>query len=146
MCEKYYHHADDASWRLVLNEAVIVRPGQGDMAVLNESGSLVWFWVDGLRTYNDLIAMLKRVYDLDQEPDITDFMNELVGAGLLVVEESAGVASETLIKQPMVTRFEVPRCKVREPLEALAAACGSAWTVAGSCSPQVFGACVDPWD
>ncbi len=146
MSEKYYWRAEGVSCRLVLNEAVIVRPGQGDMAVLNESGSLVWFAADGRRTGSDLAGVIRDAYGLEQEPDITAFLAELVEAGLLVAGEQACPRDDTCMEQPRATRFESPACKAREPLEALAATCGSAWTVAGSCNPQAFGACVDPWD
>ncbi len=142
---QYYRRAPDATSRLVLNEAVVVRARQGDMALLNESASVLWAAADGTKTGDQLAAELARRYGLTSPPVVQPFLDELADEGLLTAAASP-IEGGTALPFPDPTAYAPPATKARETLETLAATCGSAWVSAGSCNPQAYGACTDPWD
>ena len=73
-------------WRVVDDELIIVRPGDGDLLVLNQVGAFIWQAMDGRQTVADLSQLVCNEYEVspDQaQADVEDFLNELESQGLL---------------------------------------------------------------
>ncbi len=59
----------------------------GEYYTLNEVGDRVWELCDGSRTIGEVIAAISREYDASEDivaTDVTELLEELVGANLLV--------------------------------------------------------------
>jgi hypothetical protein len=81
-------HARTAS-RLVDGEAVIILPEQGVVKMLNAVGSRIWELADGTHPVRDIVEAIYEEYDVDREraeAEVMAFVQEMVGAELLVVE------------------------------------------------------------
>ena len=70
----------EAVFRVVDSEAVIVEPGKGMVNVVNEVGTRVWEWIDGVRTLDEIARLISEEFDVTPEEagkDLFEFVNEL---------------------------------------------------------------------
>lgn len=67
-------------------EAVIVLPEKGQVKVLNEVGSRIWSLVDGKRRISDIIGIIVKEYQVDEdiaEKDAITFFEDLFKKGII---------------------------------------------------------------
>jgi len=79
----------DVRFRVVGDEAVIVRQEDAEVIALNEVGASVLSLLDSRRSVRDVLDALLEQYDVDRESlsgDLSRFLSELRDAG--VVEEA----------------------------------------------------------
>ena len=79
----------DVRFRVVGDEAVIVRQEDAEVIALNEVGGSVLALLDSRRSVRDVLDALLEQYDVDRESlssDVARFLSELRDAG--VVEEA----------------------------------------------------------
>ena len=79
----------DVRFRVVGDEAVIVRQEDAEVIALNEVGASVLSLLDSRRSVRDVLDALLDEYDIDRESlsgDVSRFLSELRDAG--VVEEA----------------------------------------------------------
>ena len=79
----------DVRFRVVGDEAVIVRQEDAEVIALNEVGASVLALLDSRRSVRDVLDALLEQYDIDRESlssDLWRFLSELRDAG--VVEEA----------------------------------------------------------
>jgi Coenzyme PQQ synthesis protein D (PqqD) len=79
----------DVRFRVVGDEAVIVRQEDAEVIALNEVGASVLALLDSRRSVRDVLNALLEQYDIDRESlssDLWRFLSELRDAG--VVEEA----------------------------------------------------------
>jgi hypothetical protein len=87
-----FKHGDNIVTRKVMDETLLV-PISGDLAsmdelyALNDTGAFIWQALDGTRTLAEIGERLGQEYDVPQseiEADMTEIVNELAAAGLVV--------------------------------------------------------------
>jgi hypothetical protein len=79
----------DVRFRVVGDEAVIVRQEEAEVLAVNEVGASVLELLDSRRTVGDVLDALLERYDVDREAlasDVARFLSELRDAG--VVDEA----------------------------------------------------------
>lgn len=79
----------DVRFRVVGEEAVIVRQENAEVLAINEVGASVLELLDSRRSVREILAALLEEYDADRDSlssDVTRFLGELRDAG--VVEEA----------------------------------------------------------
>ena len=84
-----YKPRSDVRFRVVGDEAVIVRQEDAEVIALNEVGASVLALLDSRRSVRDVLDALLEQYDVDRESlsrDVARFLRELRDAG--VVEEA----------------------------------------------------------
>jgi hypothetical protein len=77
----------DVRFRVVGDEAVIVRQEQAEVIAVNEVGASVLSLLDARRSVRDLLEALLEEYDVDRESlasDVSRFLAELREAGVVV--------------------------------------------------------------
>ena len=81
--------ADDAAWRLIDGQAVIVSSSSQRMRVLNEVGSRIWDMAQG-QSLGAIAEAVGAEFEADSariEADVLAFAEDLVGRGMLVLED-----------------------------------------------------------
>ncbi len=71
----------EAVFRVVDGEAVIVEPGRGLVNVVNEVGTRVWEWMDGVRSVDDIARLVCDEFEVTPEEaarDVLVFVSELI--------------------------------------------------------------------
>jgi hypothetical protein len=79
----------DVRFRVIGDEAVIVRQEEAEVIALNEVGASILSLLDSRRSVGDLLDALLEEYDVDRDSlagDVSRFLTELREAG--VVEEA----------------------------------------------------------
>ncbi len=77
---------DDAAWRMVDDECIIIVPETSQATVLNPVAARIWELADGKRMMSEVIALIVEEYDVTPEAaeqDAREFTSELVKRGLL---------------------------------------------------------------
>lgn len=86
--EARIRRAEDAAWRMIDGQAVVVSTNAQRMRVLNEVGSRVWELADG-RSLREISVVLAAEFEADPsviEADALSFAQDLVSRGMLIVE------------------------------------------------------------
>lgn len=86
MSREMPRRADDAAWRMVDGEMIVVSASRGSILALNPTAALVWERADGTVSVDDLARGLAEEYEIDPAAaaaDIDEFLDELRGEGLL---------------------------------------------------------------
>ncbi|MBN1233515.1 MAG: PqqD family protein [Candidatus Coatesbacteria bacterium] len=69
------------AYRNMQNEMVLVHKKTQMMLQLNKMGAYIWEQLDGKKTFNDIIVMIKNSFEVDEnediEKDVTDFIKSL---------------------------------------------------------------------
>jgi pyrroloquinoline quinone biosynthesis protein D len=84
-----YRTKRDVRFRVVRDEAVVVRQEDAEVIALNEVGASILALLDSRRSLGEILDVLLEQYDVDRDTlsnDLSRFLGELVGAG--VVEEA----------------------------------------------------------
>jgi hypothetical protein len=79
---------ENIRWREFGTEGILLDPGSGDYAEVNEVGITIWKHIDGQKTVEEIIEELLAHFDADDvalSEDTAEFMEELIGKGLLSV-------------------------------------------------------------
>jgi len=77
---------EDAAWRMVDDECIIVMPETAQATVLNPVAARIWELMDGKRSLGQIVETIVSEYDVDSataEKDASDFVNELTTRGLM---------------------------------------------------------------
>lgn len=85
-----FRRRSDVRYRVIQQEAVVVRQSGPEVLVLNEVGARVLDLVDGHAPVSDLVARMRGEFDVDEarlQGDVIRFLGELAQAG--VIEEVA---------------------------------------------------------
>lgn len=86
------HHPDTAS-RVFSGEAVVITPAENIVRMFNRGGSRIWELMDGVRSIEDIAAILTIEYRIGHEAALASvqrFVDELVEKGLVsFTDESA---------------------------------------------------------
>lgn len=88
--ETRIRRAEDAAWRIIDGQAVVVSADAQRMRVLNEVGSRIWDLADG-RCLKDISQTLVAEFDAEPaqiESDTIAFATDLVARGMLVIAEA----------------------------------------------------------
>ena len=133
--ERYYSRTADIASRVVDGQAVLVKPGENRLFVLNRSASRIWVEADGTRTAGSLAE------GLDEE-ETAAFLEEMVGKGLL---EHLTCPSDPPQRFPQDVNWSEsddgsPCIRASEGIEVLAGFCDSAWGGLGNC--RLTGTCL----
>jgi hypothetical protein len=83
--------SDDVRYRVIDNEAVLLRLEAGKVHALNEVGARILDLIDGNRPLGEILATLSREYEVgleELEADVIRFLETLLDGG--VVEEVSG--------------------------------------------------------
>ena len=81
-----YRVRPDVRFRLVREEAVVLKQDEGETLVLNEVASRILQLLDGQRTISEVAEALLAEFEVGQEEileDVTHFTRELVEAGVV---------------------------------------------------------------
>lgn len=79
---------DKTAWRTIDGEAVIVVPEESQVKVLNTTGSKIWEFCDGTNSVSAIIHQITSEFSVkpqEAKKDVTDFLRELAGKGLIVL-------------------------------------------------------------
>lgn len=85
----YPTRSDKTAWRTIDEEAVIVIPEESQVKVLNATGSRIWELCDGTRSVFAIIQQITDEFSVkpqDAQDDVTEFVGELAGKGLLLLK------------------------------------------------------------
>ena len=77
---------NDAAFRVIDGEAIVVLPAKSEVKVLSEVGSKIWQLMDGTATVAEICEKICKEYDVSAEvalSDLMDFMKELGDQGML---------------------------------------------------------------
>lgn len=80
----------------VIDEAVLVNPDTAESLFLNSTGMLIWQYIDGSRTIDDLVQMIAAYFDMALDrimADIVDLLDTLVEAGFVCYDDSSPAPS-----------------------------------------------------
>jgi hypothetical protein len=86
---------DDARYRLIGEEAVVLQQTNAEVIVLNEIGARILGLIDGNTGVPELVAVLANEYAATAEQlehDILAYLNALLDAGIVEVTGSPGAA------------------------------------------------------
>jgi hypothetical protein len=84
-----FRHRGDVRYRIIDEEAVVVRQEAGEVLGLNETAARLLDLIDAKRKVSDLIDAMAEEFAIDRTPlekDVMKFLKELLDAGL--IEES----------------------------------------------------------
>jgi coenzyme PQQ biosynthesis protein PqqD len=84
-----YRHRGDVRFRVIDDEAVLVRQDAGEMIVLNETGARILELIDGERSVESIIDEMSQEFESSREElqrDVTEFVQQLIDLG--VAEEA----------------------------------------------------------
>ncbi len=87
---KKLHRAGDVRFRAVGGETVVLRQNDALVLVLNEVGGRVLELADG-RTESEIVDELIDEFEVERaelEADVSAFVTELIGEGVVVAQES----------------------------------------------------------
>jgi hypothetical protein len=76
--------------RVVDGEAVIILADSGQVNVLNPVGTRIWELADGARSVRQIAEAIVAEFDVTPEAasqDVTEFLQELVDAGMLTLQD-----------------------------------------------------------
>lgn len=79
--KKVFKQSKDIASNVVDGEAVLVESSEGSIKVLNETASLIWAKIDGVKTVEEIISEVVTVFNVDYQTAQTDcleFLNELL--------------------------------------------------------------------
>ncbi len=79
---------DKTAWRTIDQEAVIVIPEESQIKVLNTTGSRIWELCDGAHSVSAIINCITEEFSVnpqEAEGDVTEFVSELAGKGLVLL-------------------------------------------------------------
>ncbi len=74
--------------RQVDGQTIVVLVNSGEVMVLNDIGTKIWAWIDGLQTVQQLAERLQSAYKIPAEAalnDTTEFMQKLLDASAIVL-------------------------------------------------------------
>ncbi len=80
--------ADQTTFEIVDDQAVIINLNAGTYVSLNETGSFLWQRLDGETTLADIAAALAEAYDVSTDvtrPDVLALARDLLQEGLIVL-------------------------------------------------------------
>lgn len=81
-----YQLRDDARYRKVAGEGVVLQQTAAEVVMLNGTGADVLELIDGERRVSDIVDALAGDYDIEKETltaDVSAYVQELVGAGVI---------------------------------------------------------------
>ena len=81
-----YRLKSDVRYRLVEEQCIVIRQGDGEVLVLNEIGGVILRQIENLASREEIVTELARVYDADSdqlEADMLQFVQEMVEAAVL---------------------------------------------------------------
>lgn len=84
--------ATDIIWRVLDENAVVVSPREGEVRVLNATGTAVWKLLLESKDLAAIEAYLGERYEVPRETaraDLLAFLDELVDRGILVRDETS---------------------------------------------------------
>ncbi len=79
--------------RVLAGEAVVLTPLNSKIYNLNETGSRIWEWLDGEPTVGEIVANVRREFEVSEEQAIRDvvaFLEELAAKGMVTLSQNAG--------------------------------------------------------
>lgn len=85
---KAMRRSDDAAWRVIEGEALVIDPKDSMIYPLNSAGTRIWELLDGTRNGSDIIAVIGGEFDCDGktlERDVLSFLEELMEKGMITV-------------------------------------------------------------
>ncbi len=88
MDEKKYRQNPVIAWREIDSEAVLVDPRDGQIRVLNRTGSTVWNFCGEARTLADIAEHISGKFEITRKQaleDIRDFIEDCLKRDLLQV-------------------------------------------------------------
>ena len=86
-----YRFCQDARYRKVAGEGVVLQQTSAEIIMLNQTGSFVLELIDGERSVQDIVERMSADYEADAEvltKDVKDYIQQLVDAGV-VAERTA---------------------------------------------------------
>lgn len=69
------------------NESVILHVEDFMITHINETGALLWRYLESPRTFDELVEQLQMNFDVSEEnvkSDVGDFLREMIEAGLVI--------------------------------------------------------------
>ena len=85
--EKNWAKNPALAWREIEGRTVIVSPTESVLHELNDTGSLIWKWLDGEHSSQAIAKMLAQEYEVEPETaqaDVETLIARLAGQKLLV--------------------------------------------------------------
>ncbi len=79
--------------RVLAGEAVVLTPLNSKIYNLNETGSRIWEWLDGEPTVGEIVANVRREFEVSEEQatrDVVAFLEELAAKGMVTLSQNAG--------------------------------------------------------
>jgi hypothetical protein len=145
--KQYYARSANTACREVLGEAVILRLPEGEMFVLNASGSVLWALLDGTRTCAQVLADFSAAYGLNNCPEAENFLAALTEAGLVALGEAKAGRDVAQYCSSAPAAYLPPEIRTRELVETLAGICISGYTGEPDQMCQTIGVgCFDAYD
>lgn len=95
--DRVLKHRDDVRYRIVGDEAVVVRQNAAEVIALNDVGARVLELIDASRSVGQLIETMSSEYDVDRDTlvrDVESFVAAMHEAGIVEDVERDGVASK----------------------------------------------------
>jgi hypothetical protein len=81
-----YRHCGDVRYRVIDDEAVVIRQDAGEVLGLNDIGARVLELVDGKASVEVLLEKMAGEFEIDRgqlERDVFEFLQELTEAGVI---------------------------------------------------------------
>jgi hypothetical protein len=81
-----YRHCGDVRYRVIDDEAVVIRQDAGEVLGLNDIGARVLELVDGKASVEVLLEKMAGEFEIDRaqlERDVFEFLKELTEAGVI---------------------------------------------------------------
>jgi hypothetical protein len=98
-------------WETVEEEVLLIDLGTGNYYSLRGSGAVIWHAVEHGAPVSEIVALLERAYEGDNELEIalTRFLEEIVAEGLVIPMAADGEAT-TAVEETVVSSapFETP--------------------------------------
>lgn len=86
--ERVLKHKDDVRYRVVGEEAIVVRQNAAEVIALNDVGARILELIDAKSTVSEVIEKMSSEYDVDRDEltqDVENFVTAIYDAG--IVEE-----------------------------------------------------------
>lgn len=86
--ERVLKHKDDVRYRVVGEEAIVVRQNAAEVIALNDVGARILELIDAKSTFSEVIEKMSSEYDVDRDEltqDVENFVTAIYDAG--IVEE-----------------------------------------------------------
>jgi len=98
MMTRYVADSDNAAWREIEGEVVLMRLRDGTVFSLEETGAFIWGLLEkGPCTNEAVILRLCEEFEVDEETaraDVSEFLSEMQEAGLIRAVEKSQARSE----------------------------------------------------